>query len=526
LKAEKMAYLANLADAISERLSQNLAEPLWNFAEVQRDQVILLEMRERAVFAVVVKDAHQQLVVAKTRGPAWEIIPTQAVITEHGMLRIQEIVKDKDTLGTVELYLTQRFIQAELYRQTRNLVITIVILDSTLLIFFVISLQRLLNRPIKRLLVVADAVAQGDFTQAIVFRQQDEMGRLANAFQQMVIRLTDVVRNVKTTAASVALSSQQMNKGATQLSLASARQAATAEEVSSTMEQIAANIRQNADNALQTEKIAIISAEDAEKTGTAVKQTVDAMNAIAENIQEIEKIANRTHMLSLNAAIEASKAQEYGKGFGVVAAEVRSLAERSGEAAQTINTLVQSSLAIAETAGEMLAHLVPNIQKTANLVQEISAASKEQKTGTEQINQAIQQLDQVIQQNASIAEETAATAEALTQKAQQLQETIGFFQIAERVEPVETKEIELNTLVDILHTLDQEALTKLSTVIGTLAHMKNSNTNATPRNMVPKKGGESDDEHVPNAHPQSPYNPAPTSSESSADDLDQEFEHF
>ena len=437
LKTEKMTYLTNLADGMVTRLAQYLADPLWNFAETQRDNVILLEMQERSVFAVVVKDARQQLLVAKTRNPAWEIISAQEAIPERGIQRTHEIVKDQEVLGTVELYLTQRFIQAELYEQIRNLVITILILDSTLLIFFAISLQRLLSRPIKRLLVVSDAVAQGDFTQEIVLRQHDEIGRLAHAFQQMIVRLTEVVSHVKSAAEFVASGSQQMSQGATQLSQAVGRQASTAEEVSATMEQIAANVRQNAENALQTEKIAVMSAEDAQKTGAAVMQTVQAMNVIAENIQEIENIASQTHMLSLNATIEASKAQEYGKGFGVVATEVRSLAERSGAAAKTIKSLVRESLTIAERAGTMLAHLTPNIQKTAELVQEISAASNEQKTGVEQINQAVVQLDQVTQQNALIAEETATTAESLAQQAKQLQETIAYFQVVERIQAKE-----------------------------------------------------------------------------------------
>ncbi len=193
------------------------------------------------------------------------------------------------------------------------------------------------------------------------------------------------------------------------------------------MEQMAANIRQNADNALQTEKIAIKAAEDARESGRIVAETLNAMREITKRITIIEEITRQTRMLSLNATIEAAKAQEYGKGFAVVAAEVRALADRSQAAAIEINQLAGVSMAVAERAGEMLKKLVPDIQRTAELVQEISAASREQNTGADQINKAIQQLDQVIQQNSTVAEEMASMAEELASQAEHLQSAIAFF---------------------------------------------------------------------------------------------------
>jgi methyl-accepting chemotaxis protein len=197
------------------------------------------------------------------------------------------------------------------------------------------------------------------------------------------------------------------------------------------MEQMAANIRQNADNALETEKIAVKAAEDAQKSGRAVAEAVSAMQEIAKKIAIVEDIARQTRMLSLNATIEAAKAQQHGKGFAVVASEVRSLAERSQTAATEISALADSSVTIAEKAGEMLAKLVPDIQKTAELIQEISAASGEQNSGATQINKAILQLDQVIQQNSAPSEEMAAMAEELASQAEQLLNTMAFFKTNE-----------------------------------------------------------------------------------------------
>jgi methyl-accepting chemotaxis protein len=190
-----------------------------------------------------------------------------------------------------------------------------------------------------------------------------------------------------------------------------------------------ATIRQNSDNALQTEKIALKSANDALESGKAVAETVNAMKDIAAKISIIEEIARQTNLLALNAAIEAARAGEHGRGFAVVASEVRKLAERSQVAAAEIGKLSGTSVGVAEQAGAMLAKLVPDIQKTSELVQEISAASKEQAGGADQINSAIQQLNQVVQQNAGAAEEMSSTAEELSSQAEQLQSVMAFFRV-------------------------------------------------------------------------------------------------
>ncbi|SHJ34072.1 Methyl-accepting chemotaxis protein [Malonomonas rubra DSM 5091] len=293
------------------------------------------------------------------------------------------------------------------------------------LLGFVIS--RSLTKPLAEAVRVSDQLASGDLRIQIDVERKDETGQLLASMKSMVIHLRDVVENVKLATDQVAAGSQQLSASSEEMSQGATEQAAAAEEASSSMEQMAANIRQNADNAMQTEKIAVKSAEDAQAGGESVAQTVGAMKDIADKISIIEEIARQTNLLALNAAIEAARAGEHGKGFAVVAAEVRKLAERSQNAAAEISELSSSSVEVAEQAGEMLAKMVPDIQRTAELVQEISAASREQDTGAEQVNKAIMQLDQVIQQNASASEEMASTSEELSSQAEQLQDTITFF---------------------------------------------------------------------------------------------------
>ncbi len=290
-------------------------------------------------------------------------------------------------------------------------------------------LARLITRPIIASVAVAEKLGDGDLTQSLVLDQKDEIGQLAKALNAMIDNLKNVVEKVKTTSDNVASGSQELSASSEEMSQGATEQAASAEEASSSMEQMAANIRQNAENAVQTEKIAVKSARNAMKGGESVAKTVEAMKDIAGKISVIEEIARQTNLLALNAAIEAARAGEHGKGFAVVAAEVRKLAERSQHAAAEISRLSESSVEVAEQAGRMLSEMVPDIQRTSELVQEISAASKEQDTGAEQVNLAIMQLDKVIQQNASASEEMAATSEELAGQADLLQNAISFFKV-------------------------------------------------------------------------------------------------
>jgi len=338
--------------------------------------------------------------------------------------------------------------------------------------FLGMIITRGIVKPLSKGLAFAQAIAEGNLTASIDVEQKDEVGILVNALRGMVEKLKRVIMNVKSASENVGAGSQEMSSSSEEMSQGASEQAAAAEEASSSMEEMASNINQNADNALQTEKIAKQSATDAEEGGDAVAQTVSAMKDIAEKISIIEEIARQTDLLALNAAIEAARAGEHGKGFAVVASEVRKLAERSQTAANEINRLSSSSVEVAEKAGDMLVKIVPDIKKTSELVQEISAASSEQKVGTEQINKAIQQLDQVIQQNASTSEELASTAEELSSQAEQLQDSIGFFKLDDRISTPATPSTERKLKAQVMHIPKHQATD--SVIVADSTHAKKS----------------------------------------------------
>ncbi len=318
----------------------------------------------------------------------------------------------------------------DMYQTARTLILIVLGICAMAGIGLAILVGNAIAKALRVGVDVANQLAKGDLSMCITQSSRDETGQLLAALAEMVKRLSEVVLDVTASADNVASGSAALSESAQQLSQGATEQASSIEEISSSMEEMSSNIKQNADNATQTERIALKAASDAKEGGEAVSRTVDAMKEIASKISIIEEIARQTNLLALNAAIEAARAGEHGRGFAVVASEVRKLAERSQRAAGEITELSGTSVKVAEKAGELLAKILPDVQRTAELVQEISSASREQDSGAAQINGALQQLDVVIQQNAAGSEETSSTSEELAGQATQLQSAIAFFKLS------------------------------------------------------------------------------------------------
>jgi methyl-accepting chemotaxis protein len=322
------------------------------------------------------------------------------------------------------------------FRTARTLVTWVIAGALALTILIALYISRSITVPVLASVRAAERVAAGDLREEIAVTSEDEVGKLQLAMKQMSEKLAQVIGEVRAGADALAGASAQVSATSQTLAQGTGEQAASVEETTSSLEEMSASITQNAENSRQTEGMAKEGARNAEQGGGAVLEAVAAMRSIAEKISIVEEIAYQTNLLALNAAIEAARAGEHGKGFAVVATEVRKLAERAQVAAKEIGAEAAGSVKVAERSGKLITELVPVIRKTADLVQEVAAASAEQSAGVSQVSKAMGTVDQVTQRNASAAEELSSTAEEMASQSESLQQLVAFFQVtAQGYEP-------------------------------------------------------------------------------------------
>lgn len=319
-------------------------------------------------------------------------------------------------------------------RQSQIVTLVMLFLLVALAITLTIFIVNSISKPLREGVRYVGEIAKGNLTATISINQKDEVGELVESMRAMSDNLKNIVGDIQRGAMNIAVASetinsasqqlssgaQQMNDNSQVVSQGATEQASSVEEISASMEEMVANIQQNTDNARHSEKIALKVNEDIQKVNSKSRESVEQINRIAEKISIISDIAFQTNILALNAAVEAARAGEHGRGFAVVAAEVRKLAERSKVAADEINDLSRRSVSVTKEAGALIEGIIPDIINTSKLVQEIAAASIEQTSGVEQINNSVQQLNQVTQSNASSAEEMSSNAEEFSATAEEM----------------------------------------------------------------------------------------------------------
>ena len=404
----------------ADLLASNIASALFTFNQYKINGTVAAFANDPAIKYIEVKDSSGK--ITASRGDKTDLAATLAVTRPVFFNSLQAV-------GSVTLWISTASLERLLGRGWWSIMLREAVSLIFLFIVLTVLMRQEISRPLSLVAARLKEIAQGDgdLTQRIDYSANNEIGDVARLFNQFADKLTLVIAEVRISADAVALASHQLSSSADVLAQGTSEQAASVEETTSSLEQMNASISQNVDKCRQMEQMALAGTHQGEESGRAVSESVDAMHTIAEKITIVEEIAYQTNLLALNAAIEAARAGEHGKGFSVVATEVRRLAERSQAAAQEISSLTASSLKITQRSGQLLNDLVPAIRRTAELVQKVSNASREQGAGVHQVNHAMMLVDRVTQTNAAAAEELTSTAGQLASRAQELQKLMSSF---------------------------------------------------------------------------------------------------
>jgi methyl-accepting chemotaxis protein len=411
-------------EGISHQISSQVADIEKNLTTSQEKELFETVTHDRQAY-IAAREKAKKLLADKKRDQALAILSAEVIPALDTYRNAWQKLIDFQTAAMEQSIKDGQ----EAYAFGRRIAVLLMVIILIISPLVAIGVTRGITLPIQQVVEHAQRIAAGDLTREIQVTNRSETGKLQQAMHEMSNRLSSIIRDVREGSAAVASAAQQVSASSQSLSQGTSEQAASVEEMSSSLEQMNASISQNADNSRQVEQAAAKGALAAEESGNAVKETVEAMKQIAAKTSVIEEIAYQTNLLALNAAIEAARAGDQGRGFAVVAVEVRKLAERSQLAAQEIGGLAGKSVSVAERSGQLLSDLVPSIKKTADLVQDVAAASTEQSGGVTQINQAMSQVDSVTQRNASSAEELSSTAEELAAQSEQLQQLMTFFRV-------------------------------------------------------------------------------------------------
>ncbi|MDO9421409.1 MAG: methyl-accepting chemotaxis protein [Herminiimonas sp.] len=366
------------------------------------------------------------------------------LVTECSPLRRQIVDDMAVVVKSVQNTVEQKSAEAnQTSTQSVTIILTITAIALLLSIALGFFITRAITRPLNQAVTVAQTVAAGDLTSKIDVVGKDETGQLLQALKDMNQSLIGIVSEVRSGSATITIASNEIASGNMDLSSRTEEQASALEETASSMEEITSTVRQNAENAKQANSLSLTASEVAMKGGEVVSKVVDTMNGINESARKIvdiigviDGIAFQTNILALNAAVESARAGEQGRGFAVVATEVRNLAQRSASAAKEIKLLIDDSVGrvdvgskLVAQAGETMTEVVASVKRVTDIVSEISAASGEQSSGIEQVNEAIVQIDQTTQQNAALVEQAAAAAASLKEQASKLERTVDVFKI-------------------------------------------------------------------------------------------------